>query len=243
MVAGEPKLGTGRAIVRRPGLPGGRAALGGLLITVAALSVFLAYQRAEQGPTTRVVVATQEIRVGAVIEADDVQVVLAELPAGTGPTTFSTAAEVVGHVALGPIAAGEIVQAGAITADRSAAGANEVAITLPRAQIAVGRLKAGDRVDIFVTYDERTSSVVREATVVLIGTDRDRSLTSDRELSIVVAVPSGDAVAALVHALRTGEVTVVRSTFASSGSSEPLVYEPATYEPTVEKPANAGRQP
>lgn len=225
MGAGESKLGAGRTVVRRPGLPGGRAALGGLLVTVAALSVFLAYQRAERGPTTRVVVATQEIRVGEVIEPEDVQLAVAELPAGVGATTFRTPSAVVGHVALGPIAAGEIVQAGAITADRSAPDAHEIAITLPRAQIAVGRLKAGDRVDIFVTYDERTSSVVRDATVVLIGSDRDRSLTSDRELSIVVAVPSGDAVAALVHALRTGEVTVVRSTFASA-DTEPLVYEP-----------------
>ena len=31
-----------------------------------------------------------------------------------------------------------------------------------------------------------------------------------------MAVPSGDAVAAVVHALRTGDVTVVRSTFAAT---------------------------
>ncbi len=31
-----------------------------------------------------------------------------------------------------------------------------MAVTLPRRQIAVGRLKAGERVDVFVTYDERT---------------------------------------------------------------------------------------
>ncbi len=222
----EPKLGASRAIVRRPALPGGRAALGGLLITVAALGVFLAYRRGEGGPTTRVVVAAQEIRLGAVIEADDVQVVLADLPASTGATTFRTTTAVVGHVALGPIAAGEIVQAGSITADRSTSEVNEIAITLPRAQMAVGQLQAGDRVDIFVTYDDHTASVARGATVVLIGNDRDRSLTSDRELSLVVSVPSGDVVAALVHALRTGEVTVVRSTFASTEDAEPLLYEP-----------------
>ena len=34
---------------------------------------------------------------------------------------------------------------------------------LPRAQIAVGRLKEGERVDVFATYDDRTSSVVRGA--------------------------------------------------------------------------------
>ncbi|MEO7428486.1 MAG: hypothetical protein ABIY48_03795, partial [Acidimicrobiales bacterium] len=97
---------------------------------------------------------------------------------------------------------------------------------------AVGRLKQGERVDVYVTYDERTASVVRGAEVVQIGADRDRSLTSDREVTIVVAVPSGDAVAALVHALRTGDVTVVRSTFGQPDDGSPLVYEPdRTSEP------------
>ena len=60
-----------------------------------------------------------------------------------------------------------------------------------------------------------------------IGADDDGSLTSERELTIVVAVPSGDAVAALVHALRTGEVTVVRSTFAAPDDGAPLESEGA----------------
>jgi hypothetical protein len=44
-------------------------------------------------------------------------------------------------------------------------------------------------------------------------------------MSIVVAVPDGATVAALVHALRTGDVTVVRSTFADASSEDSLVYE------------------
>ena len=95
----------------------------------------------------------------------------------------------------------------------------------PGRQIAVGRLKEGERVDVFVTYDERTASVVRGAQVVQIGAEDDGSLTSDREISLVVAVPSGDAVAALVHALRTGDVTVVRSTFAEASVDDPLEFE------------------
>ena len=97
----------------------------------------------------------------------------------------------------GPIGEGEIVQAG-IGHRRTGrrAGVHEVAVTLPRRQIAVGRLKAGERVDVFVTYDDRTASVVRGAQVVQIGAEDDGSLTSDREISLVVAVPSGEAVAA-----------------------------------------------
>ncbi len=95
-------------------------------------------------------------------------------------------------------------------------------MALPRDQIAVGRLKQGERVDVFVTYDAQTRTVVRGAEVVQIGAEDDGSLTSDREVTLVVAVASGDDVAALVHALRTGEVTVVRSTLAADGDGRPL---------------------
>lgn len=221
----EREVRAPRVIDRRPGLPGGRAALGALLIAIAAVGVFVAYQGAGEGPADRVVVAAREIHVGRVIEADDLRVVLADLPSGMRSVTFASTSAVVGHVALGPIGAGEMVQASGVTTERSQSGANEVAIALPRNQLAVGHLREGDRVDIFVTYKEGTRSVVRGAEVVLIGSEHDRSLTSDREISIVVAVPSGDVVAALVHAMRTGDVTVVRSTLAEVDGGNPLVFD------------------
>ena len=130
-----------------------------------------------------------------------------------------------GRVALGPIGEGEIVQAASITDEPTRAAVHEVAVTLPGRQIAVGRLKPGERVDLFVTNDERTASVVNGAQVVQIGVEDSESLTSDREIALVIAVPSGEAVAAVVHALRTGEVTVVRSTFADASSDEPVEFE------------------
>ena len=87
-------------------------------------------------------------------------------------------------------------------------------MALPRDQIAAGNLKRGERVDVYVTDDDRTSLVVRGADVRSITPGSGGSLASEREMSIVIAVPSDDVVAALVHALRTGAVTVVRSTFA-----------------------------
>jgi hypothetical protein len=66
--------------------------------------------------------------------------------------------------------------------------------------------------------------VVRGAQVVQITEDGGSSLASARELTLVVAVPSGDAVAELVHALRTGDVTVVRSTFGEADTTEPIVF-------------------
>jgi hypothetical protein len=69
-----------------------------------------------------------------------------------------------------------------------------------------------------------TTSVVRGTAVVEIDAEDGETLTSDREVTLVVAVPMGDAVAALVHALRTGEVTVVRSTFTDATIEDPISY-------------------
>ncbi len=214
-----------RVIRRRAGALGGRAALGGLLISVAAVGVFAAYQGAAAGPTDTFAVAARPIRAGAVIGGDDVRLVTGELPAATRSVTFSTASVLVGRIALTALAAGEVIQSGSVTSDRGTVGSSEIALVLPRAQVAVGRLKQGERVDVFVTYDERTSSVVRGALVVQLDTDGDRSLTSERDITIVVEVPTGPIVAALVHALRTGDVTVVRSTFTSAAGGDPLEFD------------------
>jgi len=211
-------------IERHRGLPGGRAVLGGLLVALAAIGVFVAYDQAGKRPTEPVVVAAQAIRVGEVLDAGDLRQVEVDLPDDAAAGTFEAVAALTGRVALGPIAEGEIVQAGSVTDQASARDVHEVALTLPRAQIAVGRLKPGERVDVFVTYDERTTSVVRGAEVLDIAVDEGGALTASREITLVVAVPSGDAVAAVVHALRTGDVTVVRSTFAEVTTDDPLVF-------------------
>jgi Flp pilus assembly protein CpaB len=214
-------------IQRHRGLPGGRAVLGGVLMAVAAVGVFVAYDQANREPTDPIVVAAGTIRVGQVLEAGDLRTVDGELPDDVADAAFATEDELVGRIALGPVAEGEIVQRASVTDQKAGDAAHEVAVSLPRRQVAVGRLKLGERVDVFVTYDERTSSVVRGARVVQIDAEDSGSLTSDRDVTLVVAVPDGDAVAALVHALRTGDVTVVRSTFADTTAAEPAEYEGA----------------
>ena len=226
----EGEAGEARAIERRRALPGGRAALGALLVSVAAIGVFLAYTGANAAPSSSIVVAVHPIRPGQRIEAADLRVITGDLPASTLAASFSSIADLVGRFALAPIGKGEVIQAGVITETSGTPGASEIALSLPRDQVAVGRLKAAERVDVFVTYDDRTTSVVRGATVVQIGGDSDASLTSERDVTIVIEVPSGEVVAALVHALRTGEVTVVRSTFTAVAAAEPLVFEPGARE-------------
>ncbi len=211
-------------IQRHRGLPGSRAVVGGVLMALAAVGVYVAYDQASAHPTEPVVVAARDLRVGEVLEIDDLRTSEADLPASAASAAFTSTEALAGRVVLGPIAAGEIIQAAAVTDGSSTPDVHEIAISLPRGQIAVGRLKQGERVDVFATYDDRTTSVVRGAAVVQIGADDSGSLTSSREVTLVVAVPSGDAVAAVVHALRTGDVTVVRSTFVDASTEQPLVF-------------------
>jgi Flp pilus assembly protein CpaB len=208
-------------------------------MAVAAVGVFVAYTDATTGSKAQVVVAARDLRIGHVIGEADLRAIDAELPHSARDAMFESPDAVVGRVVLGPISEGEIVQAGALTGEASTDG-HEVAITLPRDQIAVGRLREGERVDVYVTYDERTRSVVRGVAIVQISAGSDRSLTSDNEVSLVVALGTAQDVVALVHALRTGDVTVVRSTFADAGS-EPLVYEADTAtSPTADSSGSEG---
>src|SRR5690606_18382268 len=129
---------------------------------------------------------------------------------------------------------GELVQPAVVSPDRPAGETQrEVAVTLPREQVAVGRLQVGDRVDLFVTDDVRTTAVVQGVPVVHLAADDATALVAGREVRLVVALESDPVVAALVHALRTGEVTVVRSTFAAEQSGD-LTHPPTTDEPPTE---------
>lgn len=224
--ARAPANGAGPRIGTRRDLPGGRAALGGLLVTLAAVGAFAAASPdGDDGRPT--VVAASDLQAGEVLEADDLDVVRASLPGSA--RGFSTVGALVGRVVLGPVGAGEVVQASAVTTETAAGtGRREVALTLPPEQVAVGRLRAGDRVDVFVSYDDRTSSIVQGAEVVQLSTGGDRSITSARDVQLVVAVESVDQVAALVHALRMGAVTVVRSTFAEEVDDQSVTFAPTS---------------
>ena len=191
-----------------------RVLVGALLVCASGVGLYVAASDDGADGGRSVVVASRDLRPGQEIGPDDLLVARAQLPPSI--VGFATVEELVGRVVLGPVGSGELVQAAAVSADRATGAAQrEVAVTLPREQVAVGRLRVGDRVDLFVTYEEQTEAVVRGAPVVLLGAAGDDDLATSRDIRLVVALEADEAVVALVHALRTGEVTVVRSTLAT----------------------------
>ncbi|MFP5255654.1 MAG: SAF domain-containing protein [Acidimicrobiia bacterium] len=219
---GEPERGGRRALRVLPAHARGpllnpRSLLGALLVTASGVGLFVAASGDDRGGH-EVVVASTDLRPGQVIDPEDLDLVRAELPGSID--VFANADDLVGRVVLGPIGTGELVQAAAVSQDRPLVERQrEVAVTLPRDQVAVGRLRVGDRVDLFVTGDVRTTVVVQGAPVVHLVADDGSGLSAGRDVRLVVALEQDAAVAALVHALRTGEVTVVRSTFAAERST------------------------
>jgi Flp pilus assembly protein CpaB len=206
--------------------------VGGFLVAVSALGIFVAYEQATKGPTTTYVVARHDVPVGSRLTADDLTTLPMELPdvvARHG--AFTTEGALVGATTVGPIRAGELVQAGDVV--KKAAGAPsdvEVSFEIDRARALAGTLRSGERVDVLATFgsgsETYTVAVVRQA-LVLEASGGTGALTSDDALVITVAVPtSGDALA-LSHAVNAGEVTLVRTTGTSSGPAGQTYQAPA----------------
>jgi hypothetical protein len=214
-----------RRIDRRPGLPGGRALVGALLMVVAAVGVFVAYTDATGNPSTSYVVAATDLRVGDAIASEDLELTSIDLPASVSARAFISPDELTGRVVVAPVAAGEVLQASAVTEQVPPEAGTEVAITVPRENVATGRLEVGDRVDVFQTTEEGTSTVVRGVQVIDLTVDDSDDLGDGGDVEVVVIVPDGGAVGELIHALRVADITIVRSTFAEP-SDEQLSYTP-----------------
>lgn len=212
---GGADTGPRRRIERRVPLPGGRAVVGGLLVTLAAVGVFTAWTAAGDDATRPVVVAAADLRPGDVIEPGDVEVRVLDLPAGLAGV-YADPAPLVGGVALGPMAEGELVQRSAVSeaGGSGARPAAEMSFAIDVDRAVDGGLQVGERVDVLATFgtgaDATTEVVVRGA--VVLGGTRDEGGIGARRLTLTLALDDEGDVVDLTHAVRAGEVTIVRTT-------------------------------
>jgi Flp pilus assembly protein CpaB len=211
-----------RRIAARPVLPSGRALVGGLLLAVSGVATFGAWQRASGTPDHAYVVARHPLAPGARLTADDLEVVRLDLPHAVAGSAFDDVGAVVDRVTLGPVGEGELVQAAQVSDAASATALVEVSFAVPRDRALDGRLRSGDRVDVFVTYDDYTAAVVEGAEVVAVG-DTSTTLGTAGDLTVTLALDAAGRRAELVHAVRAGEVTLVRSTQAVERPPSPGV--------------------
>jgi Flp pilus assembly protein CpaB len=201
-----------RRITRRSGMPGGRAMAGGLLVALAGVGTFVAWQRSTGTPGTSYAVAARTIRPGERVSADDLRLEPVDLPDGVAAAAFAGSDDLVGRVTLGPVAEGELLQRGQLSDRGHDQPAVEVSFAIDRDRALDGRLRSGDRVDVFVTDAGRTAAVSEGVQVVAVGGGDGSSFSGDRKVTITVSLAEPAARAPLIHALREGDVTLVRST-------------------------------
>lgn len=226
--------GAPRRVERRVGLPSGRAVVGGLLMALAAVGTFLAYTSANADDTIDVLIAARDLSPGQTIAARDVELVPVELP-GEVRGLFGTVDAAVGRQVAAPVAAGEFLLASATVEPVDGAETLEIAISLPASR-AVGRLRAGERVDVFSTWgSEVTELIAVDARVLEVGGGSDSSLGGGETVTVRLALADFSQIEALVHAQAAGDITMIRATIGTEVEDLGREYLPRNVEPPADE--------
>jgi Flp pilus assembly protein CpaB len=209
----------GRALGRRPAVPAGRAIIGGLLVTLAAVGTFAAYTAGTTGPSHRYVVARDPLAVGTVLHAEDLRIVAGDLPDDVAVEAFTDPGALEGAVALAPLAANQLVAPSQvrIAAVADARGpTHELAVAFERDKALDGRIQPGERVDLVTTYgtgtDAYTTVVARRTPVLDVDSGARSTVGSSTKVTLTLALASELEVLEVAHAVEVGKVVVVRAT-------------------------------
>ncbi len=219
-----------RTIRSRRDLPGGRAVAGGLLVAIAAVGIFAAYQGAGTGTGASYVVVAEDLPIGTPLTDAMLDLAPVDLPGAMAARAYRDPAELVGQVTVAPLAEGDLVQASSVVEGSAGEAVHELSFGLDTDRVVNGRLDPGERVDVAVTYgsgtDAYTEAVVSAARVVAVDGAGGGTLGPSDRTVLTLAVPQAADVLALTHAVRAGEVTVIRSTFAPPAAIAPGPYRP-----------------
>ncbi len=203
-------------------LPSGRAVVGGLLVTLAALGAFVVTSRDVEDLRVPYFVAAADLPPGHVLTSDDVRTELIDLPptlaassVAQTPGTSILADEVVGSVLLGPLGAGGLLQRSALTppgVQGQDASAVEFSFTLANGRTPRS-LRPGEHVAMLSTTgrdnDAVTIVVVDDAIVTDFVIDNE-GFSSNGDVIVTLSISSSDDVLSAVNASRATDVTILR---------------------------------
>jgi Flp pilus assembly protein CpaB len=157
-----------------------------------------------------VLIASRDLRPGELIRAGDVELVPVELP-GQVRGLFGAVEAAVGREVVAPVDAGEFLQASATSAGPEGDESLEITLALPGNR-AVGRLAAGERVDVFSTWDGSVTELVAvDARVLEVSGGSGQLLSGVEQVIVRLALRDFAQVEALVHAQAAGDITMIRS--------------------------------
>ncbi|MBX3313841.1 MAG: hypothetical protein KF906_05930 [Actinobacteria bacterium] len=193
------------------GLPSSRAALGGLLVAVAAMGTWVAATGDRGTEAQTYVVAVRPVAPGVELSADDLALAEADLPHRLRSKVFGDPSDLVGAVTRGPLGPGELVQSSSVVVDQRSSAALELSFSIDPAWAVAGTLGTGDRIDVYATDDDGTERVLVDVTVLHVDDGDDGGLGGGiGTQTLTVAGDDPATVADAVSAIRSADVTVVR---------------------------------
>ncbi len=204
MAENNPVVRSGRR------LPSGRAVIGALLITLSVLAVLVVVRLAEDTSTQSVVVARRDLAPGVILAPDDLATVQLRLDESVD-SVLSDATVAHGTVLLSPLARFDIVQQSnlADVVGDGDSGLAEVSFGVEPDR-APARLTAGELVSLVATFSDDDPPVTRLIAdrVVVLSYERDEEFGAG-DAVLRVGLDDGDTALAVIHAARTGELSVV----------------------------------
>lgn len=212
-----------RRVRRARSLPGGRAVVGALLVTAAAVATFATHLSATAEPTTSYLVAIDAVEPGTRFGNGDelrevfgsVNVELAS-PIDERAILVEELDTLIGRVLIAPLSRGDLVTRTVVVDDGGVAPAQTLSFALPRNAAVGGTLRPGERIDVLATYgggdSAYTAYIVRGVPLLRITGPDGEPVGAASELVLTVAVTELADVQALGHAITTASVFVTRST-------------------------------
>jgi len=182
--------------------------IGGLALAIGLLVAFAVYNRLRTFAGSNnnaggvpVVVAADDIQVGAKLEAQDVRVVTIP-PSAVPPGAFSATSKVTGRGAVLPVSKGEFILPSKLAALNAGAGLpslipqgmRAVSVRVNDVVSVAGFVQPGTRVDVLATGNEgtvgdrQTTTVLENVAVIAVGKSLDRSAGTDAQAAPVITL-------------------------------------------------------
>lgn len=204
-----------RVIARRPGLPGGRAVVGALLVVGAGVATFALATGRDDGPSTEYAVLAHAVDPGQRIDAADVAWRPMDLDDEVAEVSFRAGEPLDGAVALAPLAPGQLLQHGLVVTGDAASTLTTDQVTIP---IPVERtppsLRRGERVTLLATYGsgaDATTVVTVQSATVLAYESENGSIGASSSARLTLSLSDPADVIATAHAAQVADLTVVRT--------------------------------
>jgi pilus assembly protein CpaB len=179
---------------------GGLALALGLLVSYAVYNRLLTSNAANNEPSADVVVAVNDLQVGAKLEDRDIR--LARFPQSViPPGAFTKKAQVVGRGIVLPVSRGEFILPGKLAAANAGSGLpslippgmRAVSVRVNDVVSVAGFVQPGSRVDVLATgnqgnNDRQTSTVLENVAVIAVGKNLERNATGDATTAPVITL-------------------------------------------------------